>query len=365
MSMPAPRTMLLALALPLAACGSSTTPATQTTDAATAADSAAPTDSGSTTATDTGTPLDTGTVTPADAGGPTDAGPVDEFGNPPVVVPSCDALAAGTVNGFTVDSIDRQFILTLPRGATAPSGHWPVVFNWHGLGDTAANMNGLLAGAVNNASMPFILVTPESTHLLPTTSPIGIEWDNIRTRQDSRDARFFDAVLQCLDSRWGVDRDRVYTVGFSAGAIMSDLLGVLRGSQIAAVVSFSGGYFSDPMNPPTLGPLSTYPQWPALAPAARYSQLVVYGGTADMFSLAIAAAHFNQFAANDIPYLNTARHDVVACGHGGGHTIPTGVQATQIVEFLAAHPRTVTSSPWASALPADYPSYCSFHAQAM
>jgi dienelactone hydrolase len=291
--------------------------------------------------------------------------PVDDVPDPTVAEPaidsgSCDLLAPGMVTGFRVDALERSFILTLPPGATAAGGRWPVVFNWHGLGDSAPNMNPLFAGEVGNAAMPFILVTPVSTRLGPTTSPIGLEWENLRATTPNREARLFDAVLRCLDQRWGVDRDRVYTAGFSAGAIMSDLLGVLRGSQLAAIASYSGGYFSDAANPPTLGPLRTYPNWPALPSSARYTQLMMYGGESDAFNLFVAMAHFDVFAGNDVGYLNARRHDVVYCNHNGGHSVPRTLLGAKVVQFFAAHPRGVAASPWAAALPPGYPSYCTF-----
>jgi predicted esterase len=327
-------------------------------------------DTGSAPADDTGsTDDDAGTTTADDAGNTTESDvplvPVDDVPDPaitepPLEVGSCDLLAPGTVSGFRVDSLDRSFILTLPPGATAPGGRWPVVFNWHGLGDSPANMNTVFAGEVGNAAMPFILVTPGSTHLGPTTSPLGLEWENLRATTPNREARLFDAVLRCLDQRWGVDRDRIYTAGFSAGAIMSDLLGVLRGSQLAAVASYSGGYFSDPANPPTLGPLRTYPNWPALPSSARYAQLMMFGGASDSFNLFVATAHFDVFAGNDVGYLNARHHDVVYCNHNRGHTVPSTLLGAKVVQFFAAHPRGVAASPWAAALPSTYPSYCSF-----
>ena len=304
---------------------------------------------------------DTGVTTPEDVA-VADAG-VADAGAPPVMSSSCDTLRAGTVDGFMVGGLSRQFILTLPTGATAPGGRWPVVFNWHGLGDTAQNMNQLLAGAVNNPTMPFILVTPASTRLGPTTVPLGIEWDNIQVREPNREAQLFDAVLRCVGERWGVDADRVYTVGFSAGAIMSDLLGVLRGDRLAGIVSYSGAYFSNAPNRATLGGVGNLIQWPATPVPSRYAQLMLSGGTMDLFSLVVAQAHFDQFAANDSPYLRASGHDVIYCTHGRGHTVPSGVMAPQLVEFFAAHPRTVMASPWAAGLPMSYPSYCTFQAR--
>jgi predicted esterase len=290
-----------------------------------------------------------------------DAAPPPDVMEPPLMAGSCDMVHAGTVTGFMVDGADRSFIITLPNGADAPGGHWPVVFNWHGLGDTAANFNGLLAGQANNTSMPFILVTPESTHLGPTTQPPGLDWDELMVMTPNREARLFDAVVGCLDTRFGVDRDRVYTVGFSAGAIMSDLLAVLRGDQLAAVVSFSGGYFADEANPATLGALRSFVAWPDLTTRNAYPQLMLHGGMTDTFSLVVATARFNVFAENDSAWLRARGHDVIVCDHGGGHRVPAGVMGRQVVEFLAAHRRGMAST-WGAGLPADYPAYCAFQA---
>ncbi len=346
----APRIVLALSMLALAGCGSSTaTP--PTADAGTTPDTPAVMD----------TPAAEDVVTAVDAPVAVDAAPPEDVPEAPVEVGGCDALAAGTATGFTVDGTERSFILTLPAGATGTGGSWPVVFNWHGLGDNPANMNQLLAGQVDNPTMPFILVTPASTGLGPTTNPLGLEWEQLRARNPNREARLFDAALTCLDRRWGVNRDRVYTVGFSAGAIMSDLLGVLRGDQLAAVVTYSGGYFSNPANPATLGALRNFVGWPALSPAARYPQLLLHGGARDTFNLTLATARFDQFAMNDLAYLNAAGHDVVLCAHGGGHTVPTGVLGGRLVEFFAAHPRTTPRTPWRTALPTGWPSYCQAH----
>lgn len=355
---------LLALA-GLAACGSETTnvapDATPTPDAA--PDVAAPDAEPPADAAPDATPTPDAEP-PADVAPAPDADPPADVPEPPPDTSPCDMVAAGTVSGFMVDGMARSFIVTLPTGATGAGGRWPLVFAWHGFGDNAASFNALLSRDVNNAAMPFILVTPSSTMLGPTTMPVGIDWDELRYTVPNREARLFDAIVRCVDARWGIDRDRVYTAGFSAGAIMSDLLGVVRGDQLAAVASFSGGYFSNPANPATLGVFRAFVSWPALTTRNRYPQLVVYGGASDMFSLVVAAAHFDQFAANDIPYLRAAGHDVVDCGHGGGHTVPTAMRS-QVIPFFAAHPRGLATSPWRTALPAGMPSYCTFRAAGM
>lgn len=338
----------VALALSLAACGSATTPTSTPADASRDVSAAQP----DVVTTDAGAPED---VPPA-----RDVAAADRY-EPPVEMSSCDALQPGTVSNFMVDGLARSFILTLPNGADAPGGRWPVVFQWHGAGDNAANFNGLLAGQVNNAAMPFILVTPVSTRLLPTTMPIGFEWEQLQARGPNREARLFDAVLNCVRQRYGLDDDRVYTVGFSAGALMSDLLGVLRGDRLAGVVAFSGGYFANPDNPPTLGSLRAFVSWPEPFATNRYAQMIAVGGARDTYPLVIAQARFDLYAANDVPWLTAAGHDVVACDHNMGHTIPRALMGPAIVQFISAHRRGGGASPWAAGLPSGYPEYCQYH----
>lgn len=285
---------------------------------------------------------------------------IEDRAEPPVVASSCDALAAGTVQNFMVDGLARSFILTLPAGATGPGGSWPIVFSWHGAGDNAMNFNGFLSGQVNNPTMPFILVTPVSTRLNPTTQPSGLEWEQLTVRGPNRDARLFDAVIQCARERYGVNEDRVYTTGFSAGALMSNLLGVLRGDRIAAIAAFSGGYFANPANPPTLGAARGFVSWPSPNTLNRYPQLIAFGGERDFISLVIAQARFDQYAANDLPWLNAAGHDVVACDHGGGHTVPRALTGAMLVNFFSAHPRGTRRSPWGATPPEGLPSYCRY-----
>lgn len=301
---------------------------------------------------------------PAGADAPAEADVPDVPGDPgapdiPDVPPDpkCDALAPGTVSGFDVDGTPRTFLLHLPAGVE-DGGPWPVVFNWHGFGDTATNMAWLLSGQVDNASWPFILVTPEDTNLQP---PSGMDWDILTVNEPNQEARLFDEVLKCLDQRWGVDRDRVHAVGFSAGAIMADLLGVLRGDQVASIATYSGVYFSNPPNVEALGMLSSFVSWPAMATGNRYAQLLVHGGPNDHYNLYVASLQFDESGKRDATWLNELGHDVVHCDHGGGHTVPSAFNdgGGRLVQFFQAHPRGQGASPWrASGLPAGYPGYC-------
>lgn len=281
-----------------------------------------------------------------------DTGPAD---------PKCQALAAGTVTGFDVDGAPRTFMLHLPAGAEN-GGPWPVVFNWHGFGDTAANMAWLLSNQVSNATYPFILVTPEDTNLQP---PGGMDWDILTIASPNKEARLFDEVLKCVDQKYGVDWAGIHAVGFSAGSIMADLLGVLRGDMMASIATYSGVYFSNPPNVDALGMLSGFVSWPEMTTTNTYVQLLVHGSASDNYNMMVTTLQFDQSGKNDVTWLNGRGHDVIHCDHGLGHTIPSAFNdgGGKLVSFFERHKLGVTTSPWvAGGLPADYPDYCTVKA---
>ena len=261
---------------------------------------------------------------------------------------ACRALITGWNSGFVVDGLPRSFYLDLPVGV-GTGGPWPVVFSWHGMGDPPEPMRALLRDEIDGPRYRFILVTPDDLNLSP---PLGADWDNLELRDGSIEARLFDEVISCLDARFGVDPDRIHSIGFSSGAIVSNMLGVVRGDRIASLVTFSGAYWSNPKN---TNPLAA---WPALATTNPYVQLLMYGGGTDI----AFGANFTFYAGTDIPYLNAAGHDVIGCDHGGGHALPSGFGGDKIAAFLAAHPRGIGASPYAAGLPAGYPSLCWYFA---
>jgi poly(3-hydroxybutyrate) depolymerase len=273
------------------------------------------------------------------------------------VDPQCAALVEGNNTGFLVDGEERSFILNLPTDAET-NGPWPVVFNWHGLGDTAASMSLLISSLVDDPAFPFIGVTPEDTNLQILT--FTLDWDTFQVDPaTNKEVRLFDEVLACLDARFGVDADRVHSTGFSLGGIVTDMLGATRGDRLASTATYSGAYFSNPDNVTALGVLSSQVSWPAPAHGNSYPQMIMHGGAGDTYSMGVATLHFDQFAANDQLYLNGMGHDVVLCDHGGGHTAPAaGMYPAQVVQFFRDHPRGTSPSPYAGGLPPDFSTAC-------
>lgn len=288
----------------------------------------------------------------SDAGGDT--------GGDQNVDPQCAALTAGRNDGFMVDGIDRGFILHLPNGI-ASSTNWPVVFNYHGLGDSAQNQSRLLSGQVDNQNYPFILVTPDDT--AHTISAFGqsyiMDWDVFQANEQNKEVRLFDELLKCLDQRYGIDSDRIHVVGFSMGGLLTDMMATMRGEVLASVASYSGGYWANPNNRNMyINIVAAYPEYNV---SNRYTQLFIHGGPSDTFDMSLFVIQFDQYAASDLVMLNDRGNDAIICNHSGGHSLPQGLLGPELVEFFADHPKGSNPSPWASSgLPGSFPAYCTF-----
>ena len=289
---------------------------------------------------------------------PVEEEPAEE--EPPEVDEHCAALVDGWNYNFPVDGAQRSFILTLPTGVD-DGGPWPVIFNWHGMGMTADQMEPFIGYYVNNEVMPYIGVTPEDTNITP---PFGMDWDNLLVNDPNKEIRLYDEILECIDQRWGVNRNHIHTMGFSAGAFMSDLLGTMRGEEIASIAAFSGGYINNPENTDDVPPLlSGYFGWPDHDVSHRYVQFIAHGDVTDTYGPILGySLKFNEFAASDTQFLNERGHDIILCNHGGGHDIPASMQNFAVVRFFADHPFQVEDSRYATeGLPSEFPNFCDFY----
>ena len=269
---------------------------------------------------------------------------------------ACDALVEGMNSGFDVDGEERSFILTYPDGVE-DGGPWPVVFNFHGLGDTATNMASLLSSQVNHEELQFILVTPEDTDYPMFGFPL--DWAVFEVDDVNKEARLFDEVLACLEYRFGVDTQHIHGTGFSIGSICVDMLCSLRGEMIASVATYSGGYWNNAANEDKA--ISWAITWPEYETENRYTQMFIHGGPTDIYNLFITEIPFYQYAENDAQWLRDMGHDTILCNHESGHTVPMTFMGSKLVGFFADHPRGTYESPYRTeGLPDILPDYCEF-----
>lgn len=146
------------------------------------------------------------------------------------------SLAAQTLERkeLTVDGILREGLIHIP--AAASNTPCPVVFVFHGHG-------GHMSHAANGFGVHRLWPEAIVVYLqgLPTpgklTDPEGKKsgWQSGPGDMQDRDLKLVDAVLAALESRWRIDRKRIFSTGHSNGGGFSYLLWAMRGDVFAAV----------------------------------------------------------------------------------------------------------------------------------
>ncbi|MBZ0137695.1 MAG: putative Ig domain-containing protein [Planctomycetes bacterium] len=156
----------------------------------------------------------------------------------------------GTVNGSYQG---RGYRLHVPAGysQSTPS---PLVIALHGLGDTHTNFHSTLAasgwtGAANSNN--FILMTPahmNSTRasFLHLTGTGGLD-------QQATQTELAGAILAAYygaGATHNIETTKIYVIGFSEGAVATDLVGVWFSEEIRAIAPYAGGVTGKPFPAP-------------------------------------------------------------------------------------------------------------------
>jgi poly(3-hydroxybutyrate) depolymerase len=255
--------------------------------------------------------------------------PPADVPQPRAVTGTCPEFTAGT-NAIDPNGQSRQVDVYLPD---EPAGA-PVLFIWHGLGDSAPRM-GRAFGAQRIADgLDAIVVVPHSSGRF-----VQSEWSFIGGDAEV-DGAVFDETLSCLYAQFGIDMDRVYSTGFSAGALWSTWLLMNRSEYLAAVTLFSGG----------AGGVNPY-----RTPAHDTPVLAFFGGPTDVYGGGVI--NFAEMTNELVGNLVSDGHFVVLCDHDEGHSIPLDPMA-YAMPFLLDHRFSVVTSPYADGLGNRWADYC-------
>lgn len=235
-----------------------------------------------------------------------DAGPSDEPA--PLATLSnddCPDLALPGTKSFASGGLTRDVIIQFPEDR--PEG-MPVIFMWHGLGDTAANMAGWMRTEQFAQDNDAIVVVPSST------GNFFIEWDY--SGDGAEDLALFDDLRTCLVNELGADITRFSSTGFSAGGVWTSALSMHRSTSLATILPFSGGLVT--------GLTYDTPEYtfPALL-ASGGAGVDTWGAGALLQDFAVASDDFATELRDD-------GHVVVRCNHGGGHQLSS--HALQMLE---------------------------------
>jgi poly(3-hydroxybutyrate) depolymerase len=147
-----------------------------------------------------------------------------------------------------------------------------------------------------------------------------------------------DQILACAVQQLNIDTRRIYSAGCSAGGLQTGAMVYSRSSYLAAGMPNSGGIvFAFPMDDPSHVP----------------SLITTHGGTSD--NVGVSFAQTSATEDNDIA---SKGGYVVDCNHGGGHCQAPANDIAAQWQFCKDHPFGVSPNPYASGLPASFPSYC-------
>lgn len=259
----------------------------------------------------------------------------EAFAGAPLAEPSdgaCPTIAKSGEVTFTSGGVERSAILRFPKD---PPPGLPVLFWWHGLGDSAAGIDGALDLESYARQNDVIVVVPDSAASMLMT------W-NISTGGD--DAVFYDDLRTCVVQELGADISRITTTGFSFGALFSTWLVLNRGDTLAAALTFSGG------TDPAIG-------LPYAAPGGPVPVVVAWGGDTDLFDAGVLVVDFQAASQDFSSGLLADGHTVANCDHGLGHNLPFDFDDA-MTPWLLEH-RYGEPSPFAGGLDAGFPAYCS------
>jgi poly(3-hydroxybutyrate) depolymerase len=163
------------------------------------------------------------------------------------------ALPTSTRLTIMSGGMSREYIIDIPADYD-PKHPYRLIFSWHqAYGSDTGNANGQhpagdgpnfnaenyayfgLRREATKANQPAIFVAPGGIGNLP--------WDF------NRDVALFDALLERVTANLCIDEKRVFSTGFSFGAMMSYSLSITRQEKLRAVVAMAPANYNLPGQP--------------------------------------------------------------------------------------------------------------------
>jgi poly(3-hydroxybutyrate) depolymerase len=145
----------------------------------------------------------------------------------------CGSTATPESGRFTIDvsGTSREYIIDVPDDYDS-SQPYRLVFTWHWRGGSAQIVaNDGYYGLRSRSAGSAIFVSPEG---------IDAGWANT----GGRDIAFLRALLDRLEGQLCIDRDRIFSTGFSYGGMMSFAVGCAMADVFRAIAPMSGALYS-------------------------------------------------------------------------------------------------------------------------
>lgn len=174
----------------------------------------------------------------------------------PAPRPSTGCYAKSVAHGrrieqtIDVNGMQRSFVLDVPASVidTTPV---PLLLDFHGFGHSGAGVWKVSKFRDFAEDKRFITVYPEgaTVHFKHRERVYdGTGWE-IANEPSNRDVHFVTALLDRLEREYCIDRNRIFSTGFSNGAYFSHLLACVMADRIAAIAPVSGGKRPTPCSP--------------------------------------------------------------------------------------------------------------------
>jgi len=126
----------------------------------------------------------------------------------------------------------REYIILIPDDYD-PTHPYKLIFGWHPWGGSAEQIeNGGYFGLENVIDGQAILVAPEGQDYQNN----GLGWGNA----DGEDIMFLHAMIDRFSSDLCIDQDRIFSTGFSFGAMFSFTLACTADSRMRAIAPMAG-----------------------------------------------------------------------------------------------------------------------------
>ncbi len=170
----------------------------------------------------------------------TDGGPATSDAGPYLPAPAMASAGCGKPadqgtaryvrHMITVGANMREYFIYLPKNYD-PMRPYRTIFLWTGCGGT-----GLSALPMQNSS--------GENAILVSGTPGPVRGDGCFDDQvpNSIDLPFFDEMLKSVSASYCVDSTRIFSVGFSSGSWMTNILGCARASVLRGQGNVSGGF---------------------------------------------------------------------------------------------------------------------------
>jgi poly(3-hydroxybutyrate) depolymerase len=136
---------------------------------------------------------------------------------------------------ITVDGASRQYILTLPSGYD-PKHPYPLVFAFHGASYTAQSV----ADGGPPGSGPYYGIAAPANNTVIFVAPQAGSSSWVSNNEKGGDIDFVNAMLSTFEAQLCLDESRLFSVGFSRGAMMTITIGCAEGSVFRAIAAMSG-----------------------------------------------------------------------------------------------------------------------------